>query len=407
MRLHVEPNTPHLVEVKNVSETAEGFGDLFVYDPAGQPNVAAAAGQIRTITLRPQKRFLKGYLNFTCDIRGRDANQPVQCQPSADGQPLGAVNPGETAQFALFNGQRAVHVSVIGADAALWMPGASDHNVNIIGGRNAYLRATFHRQGRLTVGFNAAGVAGDIYIDGVLVASQAATAVTYVAPGNHTVEGRNPVDPQANGEYRYLDASMQVYTGPNQARAVNLRPRKELLRGFGQITCRIQGLPAGHEARCAVFIDGIAVGTIEPGQSATYNLATGAHTVSVSIAGAQGSTWGLAPAVTTFNIVGGRTARWTATFTRPPSTPTLPAPPPTSGLLRVVMCQGLETTLTVFANGAIIRQESLHNAGVNEYALPAGHYDLQFNTVGYETLNVAADIPPEGAFTWYIGYNTC
>jgi hypothetical protein len=78
-----------------------------------------------------------------------------------------------------------------------------------------------------------------------------------------------------------------------------------------------------------------------------------------------------------------------------------------NGQLIIVMCQGLETSVTIFHDGQIFRQESLHNAGTNVYDLPAGHYDVQFNTEGYYNLNLAYDITPGNSYTQYIGGETC
>ena len=406
VRLSVTPGQPHLIEVKNVADTTPGFGDLFRYGDASQANVTVSAGRVRAVTLRPRIEYLKGFLNLTCDIRGRDAAQAVACQPSVDGAPLSPVEPGQTARFALANGPHTVRVDLAGGDAGLWGPAFLENPVTIAGNQNAYLRATFNRKGRLTVNFNVPGVAGDVYVDGALVASQVTTTTLYVDPGNHTVEGKNLTDPAANGVYRYADVSTRSYVGPNQARAATLRPRKEFLLGFGQITCRLNRF-AGQDARCAVAVDGVPLGTIEAGQKATYNLAPGPHALEVSLTGSAAPLWAPPAVANTLTIAAGRTTWFTATFNPAPATPTAPAPPagaqPQTGTLMVVMCQDLEATMTIFRYGQIVRQESLHSKGANLYELPVGHYDLQFEARGYYNLNVAADIEPGGVFTWYIG----
>ena len=43
-RLHVTPDTTHMVEVKNISSPTVGFGDLFVYDDASQAGVRVRTG---------------------------------------------------------------------------------------------------------------------------------------------------------------------------------------------------------------------------------------------------------------------------------------------------------------------------------------------------------------------------
>jgi hypothetical protein len=77
-----------------------------------------------------------------------------------------------------------------------------------------------------------------------------------------------------------------------------------------------------------------------------------------------------------------------------------------NGQLLLVMCNGLESTITLFFGGQIIKQESLHGKGINTYDLPPGHYDLQFNTVGYYNLNVDFDLGPGDQMTYYLDSDT-
>jgi hypothetical protein len=78
-----------------------------------------------------------------------------------------------------------------------------------------------------------------------------------------------------------------------------------------------------------------------------------------------------------------------------------------TGQLIIVMCQGLEVTVTIFKDGQIVQQHSLHNAGRNVYELPPGHYDVQFNATGYYNLNLAYDIVAGAGITQYIGDSSC
>jgi hypothetical protein len=92
----------------------------------------------------------------------------------------------------------------------------------------------------------------------------------------------------------------------------------------------------------------------------------------------------------------------------PTAPPQSTAPPPTgNGQLIVIMCQNIDTTVTIFSGGQIVKQSSLHSTGANVYDLPAGHYDVQFNAAGYYNLNLSYDILPGQAVTQYIGGQTC
>lgn len=326
--LSVAPGTPHLVEVKNVTDTTPGFGDVFVYGDVSQPYVTVGMSRTQSLTLRPLIKYLKGYLDFTCGVQPPQAGQAALCQVSADGIGLGVVNPGEKARWAVPIGQRAVHVDLVGEHAGLWTPPASDHTVTIGGGQVTYLRATYVRKGQLVAKWSVAGIAGDVYVDGQPIAGQAAIASTLVAPGNHTVEGRNLTDPGANGVYRYADVSSVIWIGANQTRTVTLYPQKQYLLGFGEITCRVNGFQAGQDVRCGVAIDGQGVGVIEAGQKQTYNLAPGAHAVKVSLTGGNADQWVSAAHDSSLSIVAGRTAYLAPTFNRKPAPSAAPAPAP-------------------------------------------------------------------------------
>lgn len=91
-----------------------------------------------------------------------------------------------------------------------------------------------------------------------------------------------------------------------------------------------------------------------------------------------------------------------------PTTPPQPTTPPTgNGQLIIVMCQSINTAVTIFYGGQIVKQNALTSTGVNVYDLPAGHYDVQFNASGYYNLNLSYDILPGQAITQYIGGSTC
>ncbi len=91
-----------------------------------------------------------------------------------------------------------------------------------------------------------------------------------------------------------------------------------------------------------------------------------------------------------------------------PTTPPQPTTPPTgNGQLIIVMCQSINTTVTIFSGGQIVKQNSLTSTGVNVYDLPAGHYDVQFNAAGYYNLNLSYDILPGQVITQYIGGSAC
>lgn len=110
----------------------------------------------------------------------------------------------------------------------------------------------------------------------------------------------------------------------------------------------------------------------------------------------------LPPATTGGGTGGGSTA------TQPPAVaqPTQP-PANATGRLILIMCQDIESTITIFRDGQIIKQHSLNAAGRNVYDLPPGRYDVQFSATGYYNLNFSYDIVAGGEVVQYIGHTTC
>ncbi|OQA21986.1 MAG: hypothetical protein BWY63_01046 [Chloroflexi bacterium ADurb.Bin360] len=316
IRLSVVPGVAHVIEVHNITDTTAGFGDIFVYGDVSRSNVLVGEGRVVPLALKPQLTYLKGFARFTCDIKAWAVEHEVLCQPSVAETPLPAVAAGESADFALPIGAHTLHVDLIGAHAGLWAPSAQDLPVTITGGRTTPVRGTFNRKGKLVLGLSVPNVVGDFYVDEQPIAAQVLTATVFVAPGNHKVEVRNVVDPAANGVYRYPDAAMTASAVTNQSRVVTLRLLKEYLLGFGQLTCKINGLEAGQDVRCQVLMDGADLGLLEAGQAQTHNLTPGPHTVTVSVVGSHADLWAPNVQSLALAITAGRNSPLTAKFDR-------------------------------------------------------------------------------------------
>jgi hypothetical protein len=343
-RLSVVPAVAHVIEVKNIADTTPGFGDLFVYAVISQTNVIVQQGRVQNLTLKPRINYLKGIVRLTCDVKGLQEGQNVACQPAVDGAPVAAVNPGATADLAILVGKHTLNVTLVGADAGLWAPPASDYPVEAVGNRPASVRATFNRKGQLVISLNPAGIVADFFVDGQPVAGQAASAAAYVAPGAHTVEARNIADPAANGVYRYADVSAPAPVAANQSRPVVLRPAKQFLLGFAQVTCRINGIEAGQDVRCTMALDGQGAGVLENGANQTYNLAPGPHTVGVAVAGASAALWAPANQDLPANIVAGRNSPLVATFNR-------------RGIVNITLSDP-NVVADIYLDGAVIAQQA-------------------------------------------------
>jgi len=303
----------HKVEVRNVVDPAAN--GVYRY-PDATLTATAVTNQNRPAVLRLFKEYLLGFGQIICKINGLDAGQDVRCHVLIDGADLGLLEAGQIQTHNLTPGPHAVNVSVVGSQADLWAPNAQDLPLAITAGKNSPLTAKFDRKGQLTLSLNVPNVVGDFYVDDQPIAAQVPTAAIFVSPGNHKVEVRNVVDPIANGVYRYPDAIVTASAVTNQTRAVALRLVKEYLLGFGQITCKINGLEAGQDVRCHVLVDGADLGLLEAGQTQTYNLTPGPHTVNVSVVGSQADLWAPNAQDLPLAITAGRNSALAAGFNR-------------------------------------------------------------------------------------------
>ena len=333
-RLVGAPDTPHLVEVRNIQEPgAAGFNDLYNYPDQGVTQ-QAKPGWVWRVIFYPQKNFLKGTLTYFCDPRGRSATDIVACRPTIDGATQPDVAAGTSATYNLSPGAHALHTDLVGDQAGNWATTARDDGVNIIGGRTARFTAFFILKGLFKISLVPSGIAADLYIDGVPVAGQVAAVDVFVAPGSYTVEARNVTDPAAGGNYQYADKSLSVKAFAAGTRAVVLRPAKTWLTGTLGVFCQIYRKTAADDVQCAVSADGNPLGTAAAGARGTFTLPIGGHTIEVSLTGASASRWS-GPVSITANIIGGRTTNYTARFSllpsAPPPPPSNPVPPPSGG----------------------------------------------------------------------------
>ncbi len=327
IRLSVTPDAAHLIEVRAIAGTATGFGDVFTYGDVSQANVTVRAARVKTLTLTPALTYLKGFLEFTCDPRGRKTTDIVTCRPTIDGVPQADVAAGAKATYPLTPGEHIIHTYLVGDQASNWSLTARDDTVAISAGgtraQTTKLKASFGLKGLLKISVLPKGIAADLYVDSALVAAQSASIEVYVSPGvAHTVEARAVTDPAANGVYAYTDVSQTATVSAAGSRSVKLSPAKTWLLGFLKVTCQIKGKGASDDVNCVVSVDETAVGTVAVGKPGTFNLTPGDHAVVVTLGGALAGQW-TGTVSQTITVVAGRNVMQTASFTPTPLTPTL------------------------------------------------------------------------------------
>jgi len=328
--LTTTPAVVHLVEVRNIQDAVTpGFGDLFVYPDQKQSNATGSAGRTRTVSFFPQKNFVKGVLELTCDARGRKASDTVACRPMIDGVVQADLAPNGKASYNLVAGPHAIHTELIGDQANNWSPITRDDTVTLNAGRSTVqvsrLKATFNLKGSIKISLSPKNLVADLYVDGVMVAAQSASIEFFTAPGPHVVEVKAVTDPAANGAYKYEDAKQSVTVSAASARTATLFPKKTWLMGMLNISCQLTNKATTDDVQCVVSADDAPLGTIVAGQKATFNLTPGAHKISIATGGAQAEKW-TSPVESTQTIRGGSTTFYTPRFTLKPVVGPAPAP---------------------------------------------------------------------------------
>ncbi|MBN1310080.1 MAG: hypothetical protein JXB30_01585 [Anaerolineae bacterium] len=307
-QLMLAPDVEHIIEIKNIQSTEAGFGTLFNYADVST-TLRVRAGESRTKSIRLVKNYIRGTLNFTCDVKGAVETDVVACRVTIDEVVQPDVPAGQVAPYILDPGDRVVLVEVIGDQASLFDPANKQQTVKVYTGRTTTLRTTFAKKGHLFLALDKPDVVADFYVDGTQVATQVAIFDMWVAPSkNHTAEAKNFSDPAAAGVYTWRDAKLYTYLGTGADKTLTFKLQKRYLKGFLELACDIKNY-AGEDARCTVAIDEVPLGDIAAGEKATYTLDPGQHNWQVALAGENAGLWAPADLTKSVTITASATPR--------------------------------------------------------------------------------------------------
>lgn len=311
--LNLPASTSSRIDVRNIQDTAEGFGTLYVYKDTSA-TIWLNAGQTRETTLFPQKSFIRGTLHLTCTIQNPKEGDDVACQVTIDDIPQETLLPldGE-ADYILEPGPHQVTVTLVGEQAYLWSPASQSHTAYVYKGVTRNVTSRFYKAGYLTLTLEQLGVLADFYDNDELVAEQVNTTALWVEPNKtHRLTATNFTDPDATDLYTWKDATRWVYIGAGQEKSVVFSLKKRYLKGFLSLTCNIRVPQPDEYAYCQPSIDGTDYDPILPGQTVEYTLEPGRYSVVVK----AGPPYAWTDASLTFSptIYAGRTYKRTITF---------------------------------------------------------------------------------------------
>jgi hypothetical protein len=253
---------------------------------------------------------VQGTLDLTCSARSAALTDAITCHVTIDEMPQLDAALDQATSYLLDPGEHTVLVELAGEQAGLFDPAYQQQTVKIAAGRTTRLRATFTKKGHLLLSLDQPAVVADFLIDGEQVATQSAIFDTWIKSGvSHKVEARNLADPAADDVYTWKDAQLYIVARAGADRKVTFKLRKQYLKGFLAIRCRVSGLSG---ASCLPAIDGIQQPAIDAGTTARYTLDPGSHSVVVT-PGPDGS-WRPASVTRTVRIRAGVTQTIYASF---------------------------------------------------------------------------------------------
>lgn len=135
----VGPGT-YTVEARSVTDPAAN--GQYVYANALK-SVTVYAASTRSVSLNPQKTWLSGFINLSCQINRKTPTDDARCLVNSDGTDLGTVEAQRSGKFSLPTGPHTLMISVAGASAGQW-DGPVSLTTNISGGRSSYASARFN-----------------------------------------------------------------------------------------------------------------------------------------------------------------------------------------------------------------------------------------------------------------------
>lgn len=306
----VLPVGTHTVNIRNIVSTEEGFGTLFVYNDAST-SVTVQLGKIVAKSVTATKKFIRGTMALTCDIKGATAADLVMCQVTIDGVPQpDLLTPGAVRNYVLDPGAHAVNVTLVGDSAIYWSPAFRDQSVTITAGKTAAVKPAFLKKGHLIASLDQPNTVGDWYVNGVLIATQAPAIDQWVEPSkNHKIEVKALTDSTAAGLYYWKDATATVNLPPGSSKSQVIKLTKVWLKGFLDLTCDIKAATPADQIWCAVTIDGVPQpDLVAPGAVAHYVLDPGAHVVQSALNGPSSIYWSPTMREQKVTITAGKTA---------------------------------------------------------------------------------------------------
>jgi hypothetical protein len=137
--LWVTPRVSHKIEVKNITDPATTDAYRWLDTSA---YAWLLSGQEKTVTLKPRKAYVKGFLNLKCDVINIQPGDDVVCNVEFDGQSAGTLPAGGQAQYSLLPGQHTVTITLTGEKAEKWEATRSQ-NVRIRLGKTTDLDLKF------------------------------------------------------------------------------------------------------------------------------------------------------------------------------------------------------------------------------------------------------------------------
>ncbi len=134
----VSPYRTYRVEARTILDPEAG--DLYTWSDTTNWQYATPGGTYEVV-LRPRQRYLKGFIEVTCEVQNAASEAGAMCLPTLDDEPQEMLLPGETATYVVEPGSHELTVAL--GPEGVWAASAKAYRPYVYAGRTRSYTPSF------------------------------------------------------------------------------------------------------------------------------------------------------------------------------------------------------------------------------------------------------------------------
>jgi hypothetical protein len=231
-----EPGVKDVIEFRNIEDPSDPLWNvLYVYNNVKKTVTYPGYGEWRDVPFAPTKKYIRGTVEVTCDIKSWVAEN-VSCAVTIDDVPQATpILAGQKASYIVDPGSHNFVVTLTGdpAQTILWSPASLTKKVFVSASATvSKQKFSFSKAAHLISNMDKPGALADWYVDGVLVGTQVASIDQWVNPTKaHKVEVKNitdaTLDPLSLYLFHWKDATQSPFIASGKEKTVTFKLTKE------------------------------------------------------------------------------------------------------------------------------------------------------------------------------------